>query len=47
MEREARAAGADGYVTKMSATDKLLSAMKSLFESPQVAALPEPSSSAT
>src|ERR1700759_453413 len=47
MEQEARAAGADGYVTKMSATEKLLSAMNALFESPQVASLPESPSSAT
>lgn len=32
MEQEALAAGADGYVTKMSASDSLLSAMDALFE---------------
>jgi DNA-binding NarL/FixJ family response regulator len=33
MEREARASGADGYLTKMTDSDILLATMNSLFES--------------
>ena len=34
MQAEAQAAGADGYVTKMSAATTLVSAMEALFEAP-------------